>query len=147
MATALKVVGWLLMAAAFGISVQFIVWPLEGNKWPLEAIDGSTAWQIFDVVMLVGYLAALVVAIRRFVTSQGSTDIVERVFSAFMPMMAIGGTILFIEQYFTVVIFAADGYQLTDVRGQVWQAVDILFVLTSGWAGIHLIRGSSEMTE
>ena len=133
----LKIVGWAMLAASIALAAQHLFSQFEGDL-------AGPIWSVLDVVMAVALVVAIAVSIRRFIRSRDSDDIVEKVFANFLPLLVVVTSVMFVESYFTTELFAADDYQITPNRLALWESIDILFVLATGWIGVHLVRYAAD---
>lgn len=105
----------------------------------LEGDATEPIWIAFDILMLIGLPIAIIISFRRFVKSRNE-DIAERLLASFMPMLVIVTSVLFVEQLLSVELLAPEGYEITQERLALWEAIDIMSILVMSWIGIHLIR-------
>ena len=136
MSRVLWIAGWVALLAAALHSTQHFVWTLE------EKDLSDSIWRVLEVISMFGYAFAFTIAIRRF-RRVDKNDVAERVLASFLPLLVITTAILFVEQYFAVVVFDREE---TPERLALWEAIDIMYILTMGWVGVHLIRTESAKT-
>lgn len=130
----LQAVGWVLVLVAIAHAGQHLV-----SDTGLEGDATEPIWIAFDILMLIGLPVAIAISFRRFVKSR-TEDVAERLLASFMPILVVVTSILFIEQLITVELLAPEGYEITEARLALWEAIDIMSILVMAWVGIHLIR-------
>ena len=128
-----KALGVIMIVLSAAVLVQVVIaamsdeWGYEGDVW------GITNWFI-----AAGILIAFVLNVHRAIEASSSTEPFERMASTFMLLLITSLGLVFFEQWFTVRLFAADDFVLTQVRSMGWVAINVLFIGVGGATGLRL---------
>ena len=101
--------------------------------------DVAQLWEVFDYVMAIGVISALVFSYLRARNADRS-DLQEWIASILMLIASAGLFLLFFEQWFATEIFKDEGDELGDFRSLIWIVVDIMFVIVNIIVGSYLLR-------
>ena len=122
--------GYVHVALAFVVAVQFLVSPMYGGD-----LNG-TIWDIVSILMAVGVVAALVFAIMRM----REVDNSSHWSSTLMLIASLTLFLLFFRLWFASYVFESAENPSLEFRRLMWYGIDVLFVAVNLFVGRYLLR-------
>ena len=128
-----KIFGYIHIALALLVTVQFLASPMYGGD-----LNG-TIWDIVSILMAVGCIPALIFAVMRMREAEDPSDWgATTMFIATLVM-----SLLFFRLFFSSQVFDSAEKPPFEFRLLMWYGIDVLFIVVNLFVGRYLLQSGN----